>query len=308
MIPTRTLGRTGFEISEIGFGAWAVGGKHYGTVDDPQETIRTYLDSGGNFIDTARAYAESEQWVGEVIRGRRDAVYVASKTKATTAPEVTADLESSLRQLQTDYIDLYYLHIPPETTAEIEAALDALDAHKHSGKIRAIGASIKGPDVTDDTIALCRTYIATGRVDALQVIYSLFRQRMQAVFDEAAAAGVGIVARTVLESGFLTGKYPPGHVFAASDHRSRWGEARLARIFERVADVEQIAGASGYPSTAALAIAFALGHPQVSTAIIGAKTPEQTQANIQPRAMSVALHTRLQQQFGNATAMFNTGD
>jgi aryl-alcohol dehydrogenase-like predicted oxidoreductase len=145
------------------------------------------------------------------------------------------------------------------------------DGLRAAGLIRRVGASVKGPRVTPDTLALARTYMATGRIDALQVIFSVLRPQMSALWSETQARGVTVVARTVLESGFLTGKFPPGHAFPPGDHRHRWPAHQLEPLLETVRD----AGTG----LAAMAIRYALTPPAVNVIIPGAKTPEQVEAN-----------------------------
>jgi aryl-alcohol dehydrogenase-like predicted oxidoreductase len=161
--------------------------------------------------------------------------------------------------------------------------LETFDALRQAGKIRVVGASVKGPVVNAHTIALGRRYIRTGRVQALQVIYSLLRPGNAEMFAEAAQAGVALIARTVLESGFLAGSYVPAHVFSPGDHRRRWSADQLQRILEAVqrlaADLP--AGVSSVPE---LAIRFALSPPEVSVVIPGAKRPEQVERNWQAAA------------------------
>jgi myo-inositol catabolism protein IolS len=153
----RVLGRTGFNVSELGFGAWAIGGTAYGPVSDTDaiECITQYLSAGGNFIDTARSYGNSEAILGKALQniGLRDQIFISTKTvkgeSLETIPEITADLEESLRLLITDFVDIYYLHRPPVDPKVMNRALDVLEEFKYAGKIRAIGASIKGPAVTE---------------------------------------------------------------------------------------------------------------------------------------------------------------
>ena len=314
---TRTLGRMGFEISEIGFGAWAIGGKGYGEIEERQslECLETYLEAGGNFIDTARGYGESERFIGQVLHssGMSDNIYIASKTgrgrTKETISEIREDLETTLGLLQREYVDLYYLHHPPDDPDLMDLILDEYEQFKQEGKIHAIGASIRGPNVTQHTVDLCRQYIATGRVDALQVIYSIFRQKNAEMFAEARQHGVGIVARTVLESGFLTGKYQSDHIFTA--HRKRWGERRLRTILEHVNTLQDTTVIPPYSSLGQVAIRFVLQHPDVTTAIIGAKTAAQTHRNIEVEHLPLLapeIISRLKADYADFTEYCNTGE
>ncbi len=309
------LGKTGVHVSDVGFGAWAIGGVQYGTVTeaDAVETLETYFEAGGNFIDTARAYHVSERIIGEVITrlGNSDDIIIASKTKQLTADGIRDEVETSLRVLQRDYIDLHYLHAPPDDPDEMNRILDVFSELKAAGKIKLIGASIKGPDVTQHTVDLCRQYINSGRVDALQVIYSIFRQQNEKMFAEAHDNGVGIVVRTALESGFLTGKYKPGHEFSGNDHRKRWSKQRLETILAHVANVEQLALKPPYETLSQVALRFALDTPGVDTIIPGAKNAKQLRSNLSILdlpPLDESVYTQLKQRYGTPNPIYNTGD
>ena len=315
MSKTRILGRTGLEVAEIGFGAWPIGGRYYGhvTEDDAHACVNAYVEGGGNFIDTARRYLDSERIIGEYFRrhGGREGTIIASKTHQTDALAIRKELEETLRMLQSDYVDVYYLHAPPDDPTEMKCVLDVYERLKEEGKIRAIGASIKGPNVTERTVALCRQYIRSGRVDVLQVIYSVFRQKNSEMFREASEGGVGVVGRTVLESGFLTGKYAPGHQFTGDDHRRRWGGERLAGMLEYVQELEELAVAPPYRAVGDVAIRFALDQEGISTIIVGAKSVPQVQANMRAASLppvTQELRERLIGAYGGLIDLFNAGD
>jgi aryl-alcohol dehydrogenase-like predicted oxidoreductase len=314
----RALGKSGFEVTEIGFGAWAIGGRGYGEVSEQQAyaVIEAYLEGGGNFIDTARRYGESERRLGEVLRrsGTRDQVYLATKTHQSrskeTLPEIRKELEESLRLMQTDVVDLFYMHAPPEEVDVMNFALDEFAALKKEGKIRAIGASIKGPDVTRKTVDLCRQYVDSGRIDAIQLIYSVFRQMNAESIAYAKNNGVGIVARTVMESGFLTGSYRPGDAFADNDHRRRWQGAHLDELLAEAVRLSSTAVRPPYSSLAQVAIRFALAQEGVSTVIAGAKRVEQMRANLAVDAippLENSLLEELRRDYADFTAKANTG-
>jgi aryl-alcohol dehydrogenase-like predicted oxidoreductase len=210
-----------------------------------------------------------------------------------------------------DYVDLYYLHNPPDDPDVMHRVLEEFLKLKEEGKIRAIGASIKGPDVTTQTVALCRQYIETGHVDAIQLIYSIFRQKTAEVFKQAYHSGVGIVARTVLENGFLTGKYKPGDSFSDNDHRRRWGNAKIYKILEASHHVQSIAIQSPYETITQTAIAFSLASKYVTTAIVGAKTEDQVIKNValaKLPPLDKSIISRLQHEYDGKTEMFNIGE
>ncbi len=312
----RLLGSTGFEVSEISFGTWQLGGKRYGPVheEEAHTALAAYLDAGGNFIDTARLYGDSEKVIGNYFdkHGGRKDVYISTKTVATEKDEILADFEKSLSFLKTDYIDLYYLHRPPEDPESMTEVLEVFEKLKRDGKIRSIGASVKGPDVTQETVDLCRAYIRSGGIDALMIIYSIFRQQNEAIFDEARKSGVGIVTRTVLESGFLTGKYKPGDRFEAEgDHRGRWGPKRLEWILRETQELAEMVPFDEYGSLVRFAVRFAIDPPAVSSVVVGARNPgqiNQTASVSELPPVPSGVRETLASRYRDQGERFNTGE
>jgi aryl-alcohol dehydrogenase-like predicted oxidoreductase len=311
----RPLGRSGIQVSELGFGAWPIGGIQYGPVPEAEavEVIHGYIQAGGNFIDTARVYGESEAILGRVLGKEklRERIVLATKTlkggERDTIPAIRGELEESLRLLKTEYVDLYYLHQPPDDPAVMNEALDLLESFKKEGKLRAIGASIKGPAVTEATLKLCRQYIDSGRIDAIQLVYSILRQKNAAVFDYAHQRGVGIVVRTSIESGFLSGKYRPGQVIAEG-HRKRWTPETQSLIFTKVMEMEKEALRPPYASMPEVAVRFSLEPQGVSSVIVGARTLEQMKKNMAVTSLPpLPSETRekLVEEFGGLTEKFN---
>ncbi len=305
------LGHTKMYLTEVGFGAWAIGSTGYGQVqrDDALAALDAYLEAGGNFIDTARGYGCSEELLGNYLKDRSDGgnVLLASKSGACDEKGLRSDVETSLKLLQREAVDLYYLHSPPEEPAVIDQALETMTRLKEEGKIRSIGASIKGPDVTDKTTELSRTYIRSGAVDALQLIYSIFRQKNAEVFQEAQRSGVGIIARTNLESGFLTGKYNPGKTF--QDHRRRWDQQKLEEIFQEVQALEAMQLPQGYESLSQVALAFALAPEEVTSIIPGAKNEKQARSNTavaELPGLPEALIQEFKSRYAGRSEQFNT--
>ena len=289
----KKLGKTGLDVSVIGLGAWPIGNNganEYAEVEEEAaiQMIRRYIDLGGNFIDTARGYGErSERLIGHTIQRYfpRDRVIIASKTAGgqtkDSIPKMRLDLEESLRLLQTDYIDLYQLHQPPEKYDDMMLALDEMEKFRNEGKIRFIGASIKGPDVTDATVALCKQYGKTRRVDSIQLVYSILRQKMKPVIEQAQEQNIGIIVRTVFESGLLTGKYLPGHKFLGIDQRARYQKDHLNYILDSVADLKHnLVLPSPYENLSQVAIKFSLSTVGGSTLIIGARKASEVEENI----------------------------
>ena len=315
MLRRHILGRTGFEVSEISLGAGQIASTGHGRISEENafSVLRAFVDAGGNFIDTARGYGESERFIGEYFRvnGVPDDLIIASKTWEAAPSDIRRELEESLRLLRRDSIDLYYMHDPPADPLEMDRVLETYEQLRREGKIRAIGASVKGPDVTRATVDLCRQYIRSGRVDVLMVVYSIFRQANAAMFREAAERNIGIVARTVLEDGFLTGKYAPGNTFGReNDPRGRWDGERLAGILGCAQELKQWAVCPPHETLAQVAIRFALDREGVSHVVLGARTEAQMRACVEAAALPPLEHPlreRLVRTFDGREAEFNTG-
>ena len=185
---------------------------------------------------------------------------------------------------------------------------DVMDGLKRQGKIRAIGASIKGPNVTEATERLCDVYIGTGRVDVLQIVYSLLRQRNLSVIQKAQKRDVGVVVRTALESGLLTGSYRPGHVFASTDHRSRYNREKLDFALRTAQEIGQMAVKPPYRALAEVALRFSLEPAGVSCLIFGAENAAEVAKNIDMLALpslDPGLVEDLRRRYGATTAEAN---
>ncbi len=312
---SRELGRTGLEVSGISLGAGQIASTGHGRVseENAHSVLREFLENGGNFIDTARGYGESERFIGDYLRRNNppDNLVIASKTWELDPADIRLELEESLRLLGRDCIDLYYMHEPPVDPLAMDDVLETYERLRREGKIRAVGASVKGANVTGDTVELCRRYIESGVVDVLMVIYSIFRQGMVAVFDEASKAGTGIVARTVLEDGFLTGKYAPGDSFGhPDDPRGRWSAESLSSILEQAQELKTWAIAPPCEDLAQVAIRFALDEACISNVVLGARTPEQARRGIRTASLPPLppeIGRRLVAEFRGRDTEFNTG-
>jgi aryl-alcohol dehydrogenase-like predicted oxidoreductase len=289
---------------------------NYGAVGERQalEVLHAYVEHGGNFIDTARVYNNSEAFIGKFLKDAklRDRILLSSKTlageKAETVSRIQEDLETTLRLLGTEYLDLYFLHFPPEDPETMARALDVMDGLKGQGKIRAIGASIKGPNVTEATERLCDVYIQTGRVDVLQVVYSLLRQRNFSVIQKAQQRDIGVVVRTALESGLLTGSYRPGHVFAGTDHRSRYNREKLDFVLRTAEEIGQMAVRPPYRTLAEVALRFSLEPAGVSCLIFGAESAAEVVTNLDMLvlpSLGPGLVGELRRRYGATTAQAN---
>ncbi len=308
-------------ISRLGIGTWAIGGSgSYGDVSAAQaiDALDCYFTAGGNFIDTAQCYADAEQVIGQFLKEstlRHEAV-IATKTQAGTERETIKDIEpllnESLKRLGRDYVDLYYFHMPSSEPDVMEEALDVMQALKQKGKIRAVGASIKGVNVTDDTVTLCKQYIDTGKLDAIQLVYNILRQQTNEIFDYATAHNIALIGRTSLETGFLSGKYKKGHRFAANDHRNRWN-ATYDMIAEHVEAIEQrfIHNECADDEMTSLALRFAMAPEAIADTIVGARSRTQVQELLDIIAKPVLpTETRLalEEMFRGKTALFNTSN
>jgi aryl-alcohol dehydrogenase-like predicted oxidoreductase len=284
---TRTLGTNGPEITEIGFGAWAIGGPWefgWGSVDDTQsiKAIRRGLDLGINWIDTAAAYGlgHSEEVVGRALEGIRDRVFVATKCGMIwddqrrvrihlSSASIRREMDASLKRLQTDHVDLYQFHWPdPETPVE-ESWATLVDLQKE-GKTRFIG-------VCNFDVPLLNRCQAIAPVQSLQPPYSLLRRDYEKVtIPYCQKEGIGIVAYSPMQSGLLTGKFDPKRL-APDDWRrksTRMQEPYLLKAMQVVDHLRPIAE-KYHKSVAEFAIAWVLMNTAVTAAIVGARTDNQ---------------------------------
>ncbi|PIR79729.1 MAG: aldo/keto reductase [Candidatus Levybacteria bacterium CG10_big_fil_rev_8_21_14_0_10_35_13] len=289
----RKLGKTNYKVSEIGFGAWAIGAD-WGKIDDKDslKALHKAADLGVNFLDTADVYGNghSEQLIAKFLKERRgkERIYIATKAGRRLSPH-TADeytgknierfIERSLKYLKTDSLDLLQLHCPPNDVYYNQELFEYLEKLKKKGKIRHFGVSVE--KVEQAIKALDYPGVAT-----VQIIFNIFRQRPKELFFKLAKEkNVGIVVRVPLASGLLTGKYNTGSKFSKNDHRNynRYGEA--FDVGETFAGVDFETGVKAVRklekikpknmSMPQFALRFILDHREVSTAIPGGKTPEQ---------------------------------
>ena len=282
---TRPLGNTGCHVSAIGFGAWAIGGLGYGDQDRQaaMDAIDAYLHAGGRFIDTARGYGVSEILIGKRLAsfGRSKEVFLASKSGTGHPPIVHTDLETSCFCLQREAVDLYYIHVPPEDPDKLDRLLDAYAHAKQQGHTRLIGVSCRRVDSAEDA-EKAMAYVRDDRVDAIQINYSYAQTDGEPIIRAAAEAGKGVVARSNMLGGLLTGKYRPGHRFddPANDGRAGIAPENLDELLGIVQDIERQLLHPPYETMAQLALAFALACPGISAIIPGARSPEQVRANL----------------------------
>lgn len=290
----RAFGRHGFDVSAIGFGAWAIGGS-WGPQDDQESLAALHhaIDLGVNFIDTAAGYGDgkSERLIAQVLKERREHVYVATKTPPLPGawppspydvaeeryPEryLRENVEERLRNLQTDRLDLLQLHTWTRAWNKSPRPFEVLRKLQAEGKIRTIGVSTPEHD-QNSVIDLMRG----GFVDAVQVIYNIFEQEPAAeLLPTAAECGVGILVRVVFDEGVLAGKYTAATRFTEGDFRNNYFAGdRLARAVARVDKIKAEIAPYGL-SMPQTALQFALAHPAVSTVIPGIRNVQQAAAN-----------------------------
>lgn len=292
----RELGRTGWKVSTISFGAWAIGGT-WGTVDDKESlaALHRALDLGVNFFDTADVYGDgrSERLIAQLRKEHRKEFHVATKAGRRLNPHVasgynkqnlTAFVERSLKNLETDSLDLLQLHCPPIEVYYMPEVFGVLDDLVKAGKIRYYGVSV-------ERVEEALKAIEYPNVQTVQIIFNIFRQRPSNLFfGEAERKQVGILARVPLSSGLLTGKLTQSTTFSSDDHRSfnRHGQAfdrgeTFSGIDYEVGlrAVEELRPLVPQGQTMAqMALRWILMFPAVTCAIPGAKRPEQVEENV----------------------------
>ncbi len=285
----RALGRTGIMLSEIGFGTWGLGGDAYGPADDAvsKATIRLAVERGITYFDTSDVYGggHSETVLGEALEGIRDRAVIGTKVGLLphtgfvmptnfAADHIRAGVEASLRRLRTDYIDLYQLHSPElhELTPEV---VDTLRALQTSGKIRAFGISSRSPA---DALAALRQFDFAFA----QVNYNLIDHRAadDGAFAFALEQGVGIIARTPLCFGYLTGRLSAEYQFVGRDHRANWPADQLRRWAAAPGLFNHLFGGATGRTAAQLALRFCLMQEAVTTVIPGMMNEEEVEEDV----------------------------
>ena len=294
----RALGRTGWRISAVSFGAWAIGGDAWGRTDDAESlrSLHRAVDLGVNFIDTADVYGDghSERLIARLRRERGGKeLIVATKAGRRLDPHVaagydraniTAFVERSLRNLEMDALDLLQLHCPPSEVYELPEVFGVLDDLVAAGKLRFYGVSV-------ERVAEALRAAQYPNVQSVQIIFNMLRPKpAEAFFPVARERRVGILARVPLASGLLSGRMRPDTRFAAGDHRSfnRRGEAfDVGETFSGVdydtglRAVEELRGLVPEGATLSqLALRWILMFPEVSATIPGARNVAQVEGNV----------------------------
>ena len=293
----RSFGCTGWQVSEIGFGAWAIGAD-WGHVDEKEalDALRTSIDQGVNFIDTADVYGDgrSERLIGRVLKERSERIYVATKAGRRLNPHVpegfnranlTAFVERSLKNLEVEALDLVQLHCPPSPVYYMPEVFEILDDLVQAGKLRFYGVSVEKVEEAIKALEF-------PNVQSVQIIFNIFRQRpAELFFGLARQRLVAILARVPLASGLLSGKMTARTTFSADDHRlfNRHGEA--FDMGETFSGVDYETGLQAVDelrplvpagvTMAQFALRWTLMFEAVTLAIPGAKNPRQAVENAQ---------------------------
>lgn len=290
---SRTLGRTGYEVSEIGFGAWGIGKQQWLGAEDRESSraLHAAVDCGVNFIDTALVYGmgHSEQLVGRLLRERSERLYVATKVpprnmrwpargslrEVFPREHILKSAEKSLRNLRVEKIDLLQLHVWDSSWSEDAEWSDTLAGLREAGKIAFFGISLNDhqPDSALEVVN-------SGKVDTVQVIYNIFDQSSEdELFPLCAEKKVGVIARVPFDEGALTGQITPQTTFPEGDWRNLYFKGdRKQQVFERVEKLKLLLDEET-ATLPELALKFCLHHPAVSTVIPGMRKVPHVEAN-----------------------------
>ncbi|GAC1372657.1 MAG: aldo/keto reductase [Ktedonobacteraceae bacterium] len=292
----RKLGRTGFEVSEIGYGAWGIGKSGWIGADDKESlrALQMTIDLGLNFIDTALAYGDghSERLVGQVVRDQSKRIYVSTKVPpkngqwparpgvpvqdAFPGSYITECTERSLRNLGMESIDIQQLHVWNDSWADQGDWLEAVQKLKEQGKIRFFGISINDHQ-PENALRL----IETGVIDTVQVIYNVFDQSPEdKLFPACQQHNIGVIVRVPLDEGGLTGKVTPQSTFDPQDFRSNYFRgSRKQEVYGRVQSIASDLGIS-VDHVPEVALRYVLSHPAVSSVIPGMRTVHNAERNM----------------------------
>lgn len=287
----RRLGRTGLAVSEIGFGTWGLGGDAYGPVDDEVSIsiIRRAVQAGVTFFDTSNHYGlgRAEQVLGTAIKGQRERVVITSKggllphdgfvmPQDFSPSGLERALHASLERLGCAFLDVYLLHSPPAgLLADAPEVVRALERFQDKGLIHHYGVSARSP--ADALEAIVRF-----GMPVVEVNFNLIDQRALEIglFDEARKRDAGLIVRTPLCFGYLTGSLKTDSVFEGKDHRANWPADQLRRWAEAPGLFDSLFGPAKGRTAAQFALRFCLGFDAISTVIPGMLTPEHVDENL----------------------------
>ncbi|MDC3412140.1 aldo/keto reductase [Aquibacillus sp. 3ASR75-11] len=286
----RTLGKTELNVSVVGVGTWQFGGewgKNY-SQREVDEILDQANELGINLIDTAECYGDhlSEAFIGDYVKRRnREDWIIATKfghqfhenferSRRWNPDEVLKQLDDSLRALHIEYVDLYQFHSGNDEEFDNDALWTLLDKQMQAGKIRNLGISIGKND------NIYQTDKATEvNAKVIQVVYNRLDQTPEEeVLPSSKQQNLGVLARVPLASGYLSGKYKPGAVFAKNDVRSKHDQQETSKKLKLVEEIQQEEVPKDVPM-AAWALAWCLKHPAVTSVIPGCKNPEQVRLN-----------------------------
>lgn len=287
----RKLGKTGLMISEIGFGAWGIGGglASYGPVDDTTSinALKYAFENGINFFDTSDTYGSghSEELIGKALNDMRDKVVIATKVGCLphSGPQMPQDfsvnhikksIKGSLKRLKTDYIDLYQLHSPPLETLKNDETFNTLNRLKKEGVIGAIGISTRSPD---DALIAIEKY----DYDCVQINFNLIDLRAieNGLIELAGDKQIGVIGRTPFCFGFLTGKISEKTNFSPDDHRLNWPKKQLKQWSNAISLFEKLYSSKKW-TPSHLALKFCLSFKNISTVIPGMMNNGEIKENI----------------------------
>jgi aryl-alcohol dehydrogenase-like predicted oxidoreductase len=293
----RSLGKTGMMVSEIGFGAWGIGGRtagrtSYGDTDDRQSVEALYkaLDNGVTFFDTSSVYGggHSEVLIGKALGGARDKSVIATKAGYedwTRPPDFSAaairlSTERSLQRLQTDYLDVLQLHNPPSEVLASDEVRQMIVQLLAEGKIRTWGVSAKSPAGALEALRVADAPIVQANFNMMDV-----RAVTSGLLDEVATRGAAFIARTPLCFGFLSGTIDRLTVFPAGDHRGAWPRSQLDNWIDGARDL--LSAVAAVPGQAGVlsALRFCLSFASVSTAIPGVLRATEMETNARASEM-----------------------
>jgi aryl-alcohol dehydrogenase-like predicted oxidoreductase len=289
----RKIGSTQISVSEIGFGAWGIGGNSngavaYGPTDDNESirALRHAFDCGVNFFDTANfyGYGHSEKIIGKGLLGIRDKIVISTKVgmisdkgdQDFSLSHIRRSIEQSLRRLNTDYIDLYLLHSPPiDIVIEDITILKCMRQLQNEGKIREFGISVRSPEDGLKAIDL--------GISCIQINFNLLDQRAaeNGLFDLCLEKGVGVIGRTPLCFGFLTGHYLSDDKFDTSDHRGKWSTKQLDKWANAYQLFKSALNVTEDQTPAQIALRFCISFPAISSVIPGMLTLDHVNENTQ---------------------------
>lgn len=295
----RKMGKTGFEVSEIGYGSWGCGGDWWKDACDEEslKSMNLAVDHGVNFIDTAANYGmgHAEKLVGQVVRTRQERVYVSTKVypknfnfvpspgdsfkEAYPAGWLTECTESSLKNLGLEQIDLQNFHVWVDTWAEVDEWKEEVLRLKRDGKVRAFGLSLVFPMKDHHLPARA---IATGLIESCQVVFNIFEQDAATkLFPLTKENNVGVVVRCPLDEGSLTGKVTPTCSFPEGDWRNDYFQGeRKQEVFDRVQQLNWLLEGD-VESLPEAALRYVLSFDAVSSVIVGMRNPAHTASNMQ---------------------------